>query len=61
MDYGVAIRIGETLSSIWQSMSVIVFWSNGDHTVLIGGEIKPDTEIEVLENNLLGDPIMDEP
>jgi len=31
---GIAIRLGETLHRLWQSGDVIVFWTNGDHTIL---------------------------
>ena len=45
---GIAVEIGENLSPIWQSGDVIVFWDNGDHTMLMGGEIKPETELRVM-------------
>lgn len=44
---GVVICVGENLSQTWQSGDVMVFWYNGDHTLLVGGEIKPDTELRV--------------
>lgn len=31
---GIAIRLGENLSGSWQSGNVIVFWTNGDHTIV---------------------------
>lgn len=31
---GLAIRLGENLSEKWQGGEVIVFWDDGDHTVL---------------------------
>jgi len=44
---GVVMCVGENLSQTWQSGDVMVFWYNGDHTLLVGGEIKPDTELRV--------------
>jgi hypothetical protein len=31
---GVAIHLGENLAQLWQSGDIIVFWSNGDHTMV---------------------------
>lgn len=31
---GIAIRIGENLAHNWQSGEIIVFWEDGEHTVL---------------------------
>jgi hypothetical protein len=45
---GIALCIGETIAREWQSGDVIVFWSSGDHTMLVGGEIEIETEIKVI-------------
>jgi hypothetical protein len=42
---GLAIRIGENLADNWKSWEIIVFWQDGDHTVL------PD-EFELLKLDL---------
>lgn len=47
VERGVVICVGENLSQTWQSGDVMVFWYNGDHTLLVGGEIEPDTELRV--------------
>lgn len=47
VERGVAMVLGENLAHNWQSGDVMVFWSNGDHTLLIGGEITPETELKV--------------
>lgn len=44
---GLVIQLGGNLSSTWQADDVIVFWSNGDVTTLIGGDIKPTTKLQV--------------
>lgn len=31
---GVAIELGENLSRTWQSGDIVVFWTDGEHTVL---------------------------
>ena len=31
---GIAIELGENLSEKWRSREIIVFWRDGDHTVL---------------------------
>jgi membrane-bound inhibitor of C-type lysozyme len=33
---GIAIKLGESLCGPWYSGHIIVFWSNGDHTILPG-------------------------
>jgi hypothetical protein len=33
-ELGIALKIGENLTKHWQSGDVIVFWENGEHTVL---------------------------
>lgn len=33
-NFGIAFRVGETISKTWQSNDYIVFWENGEHTVL---------------------------
>jgi hypothetical protein len=47
VERGVVMCVGGNLSQTWQSGDVIVFWYNGDCTLLVGGEIKPDTELRV--------------
>lgn len=42
---GIAIRLGENLASNWLSYEIIVFWEDGDHTIL------PD-EFELLKLDL---------
>lgn len=54
---GIAICLGENLTSAWQSGDVIVFWDNGDHSMLVGGEIKHDSEIRVLIEYVKGTPL----
>jgi hypothetical protein len=44
-DVGVCVKLGENLSSIWQSGEIICFWGNGDHTV-----IDDSDELEVLDD-----------
>jgi hypothetical protein len=34
---GIAIQLGESLCGPWYSGHIIVFWSNGDHTILPDG------------------------
>ncbi len=33
---------------MWQSGDVVVFWDNGDHTLLIGGDIDDNTVLELV-------------
>lgn len=35
----------------------MVFWFNGDHTLLVGGDIEPDTELQVAFWNTNGGPV----
>jgi hypothetical protein len=47
---GVALSLGENLTRLWQSGDVIVFWENGDHTMLFderGGDIRPEHKVKV--------------
>ena len=41
---GMAIRLGENLSKMWQSGNILVFWDNGDH-----GICRDDDIITILE------------
>ena len=49
VERGIAIVIGENMTKLWQSGDVIVWWDDGDRTMLVGGEIEPDTEIKVFK------------
>jgi hypothetical protein len=43
---GIAFYIGEALSSVWRPGNVIVFWEDGEHTIL------PD-EFDLIQFNIM--------
>lgn len=45
---GIAIEIGEVLSATWRQGKIIVFWEDGDHTIL------PEGPFVLLEFDLFG-------
>jgi len=42
---GIAIKLGESLCGVWGSGNIIVFWSNGDHTI-------PPDEFDLIHSEL---------